>query len=92
MKQRFVLIFAVLSIWSLLFAQESEGLVGLKGIAHWGTKGIQKSASIAKGAATHVRTSIPVPIIGAKKALLLAPITVPLAIGKAIYFLQLKTS
>jgi hypothetical protein len=78
MNQRFVLIFAVFSIFSLLFHQEYEGLSGLK--------------SIAKGVATNVRSSVAKSsIIGAKKALLLAPVVVPLAIGKAIYFfLQLK--
>jgi hypothetical protein len=96
MNQRIVIIFAVFSIYSVLFPQECEGLHGLESIVHLGTKGavsgVKKSTAVAKGAATSVKSSVfKGSVIGAKKALLLAPVVVPLAIGKAIYFfLQLK--
>ncbi len=85
MKQRFIVIFAVLSSFAVLLPHESECLVGLKSIVHWGAKGVasgvKTSAVIGKKVAAGAKSSLVVPIIGAKKALLLAPIAIPIAIG-----------
>ncbi|CAG2113306.1 unnamed protein product, partial [Medioppia subpectinata] len=77
------MLFAVLCSLSQLM---SVHCVNPLGVIHWGKKGVVAGVhkSVATAKAIGAKASF-FPIVGAKKALLLAPITIPLAIGgKAI--------